>query len=88
MKTLLMSSALVTASLLMTHGPAAAQARTWSNSDNAQQQSDSWRNGRSSEYRQRRERTYERGTPKNYRDQSLEDWSVHYNEQHPYVGPD
>ena len=67
-----------------------AAARDWDNSDRgAQRQWAPAQNTRPTGNRQRSDRDNStRGAPKNYRDQTMQDWSVHYNEQHPFVGPD
>jgi hypothetical protein len=68
-----------------------AAARDWDNEDRGtRRQYTPSQNQRPTDNRQRSNRdSYGvRGAPKNYRDQTMQDWSVHYNEQHPNLGPD
>jgi hypothetical protein len=67
-----------------------AAARDWYDQDrNTQRKIAPSPNARPADNRQRSDRSYySRGQPKNYKDQTMQDWSVHYNEQHPFVGPD
>ncbi len=67
-----------------------AAARDWYDQDRGtQRQIAPSSNARPTDNRQRSDRpTYNRGAPKDYKNQTMQDWSVHYNEQHPFVGPD
>jgi hypothetical protein len=69
-----------------------AVARDWYDQDRdrgTQRQFAPSPNARPTDNRQRRDNdNYTRGAPKNWKDQTMQDWSVHYNEQHPFVGPD
>jgi hypothetical protein len=87
-KSILSASTLALALVAATVGhSSSAAARDWDNEDRGvRRQFAPSQYQRPTDNRQinNRDSYGSRGAPKNYRDQSMSDWSVHYNEQHPF----